>query len=103
MEKSFILRSFGFILSLLFTLLSYSIIINPGLFNLSIQVAILSILLLAFLQAGVQFIFFMDLWREEGPPWNLTVFASTASIIFIIVFFSIWIMAHLDYYMMPAM
>jgi len=95
-------RIIGFVASLILTMAAYFIIISPESVKLTIETAIYAILLLALFQATVQVLFFLDLWREKGPPWNLSAFVSTLSIIFVIIFFSIWIMDHLNYNMMPG-
>jgi len=100
-QKTLQLRIFGFVVSLLLTITSFSIFVNPEFFHLEFRTAILIILILAVIQSMVQVLFFLDLWNEQGPRWNLGIFLSTVSMIFIIVFFSIWIMDHLNYNMMP--
>lgn len=97
-ELSF--RATGFFTSLLLTLAAYFIITNPEYFNFSAKTAVIVIFSLALVQSLVQLIFFINVWKEEGPLWNLIIFISTVSIIFIVVFFSIWIMNHLNYNMM---
>lgn len=89
----------GFIASLLLTLASYFIIINPDFFNFDVKTAVLLIFIFALLQSLVQLFFFIHVWKEKGAFWNLAVFISTVSIIFIVIFFSIWIMNHLNYNM----
>lgn len=93
------LRITGFILSLLLTFATYFIILHPELFGSDIKVAAIVIFILALIQSLVQLIFFINVWKEEGPLWNLSVFISTISIIFIIIYFSIWIINHLNYNM----
>ena len=93
------LRVTGFIASLVLTLAAYFIILNPTFFNIDIKTAILIIFIFALIQSLVQLIFFINVWKEEGPLWNLGVFISTVSIIFIIIFFSVWIINHLNYNM----
>jgi len=93
------LKVAGYILSLLLTLAAYFIILHPNVFNSDITTAMIVIFALALIQSLVQLIFFINVWREEGTFWNISVFASTVSIIFIIIFFSIWIMNHLNYNM----
>ena len=93
------LRATGFITSLLLTLAAYFIILHPEFFNFDIKTAVIVIFTLALIQSLVQLIFFINVWKEEGPLWNLGIFISTVSIIFIIVYFSIWIMNHLNYNM----
>jgi len=99
MEYKLSLRITGFIASLILTLAAYFIITNPNFFNFDVQTAIIVICVLALSQALVQLAFFINVWKEEGPLWNLSVFVSTVSIIFIVIFFSIWIMNHLNYNM----
>ena len=93
------LRIFGFISSLILTILAYFIILYPGFFYLTNSASILTILVLALIQSTVQLIFFIDVWKEKKTFWNLSVFISTVSIIFIVIFFSIWIINHLNYHM----
>src|SRR5438445_9091421 len=92
-------RISGYILSLILTCLAYSIIVQPAFFDFTNNVAFITILGLAFLQSLVQLIFFIDVWHEKGTFWNLSVFISTISIIFIVLFFSILIINHLNYNM----
>lgn len=95
-HKPLTLRIVGFVLSLLFTFTAYLLITH-----LATRTLIPLLLVLASLQAMAQFICFLNIWDEKGPPWNLIVFVSTVSIVLIIIFFSIWIMNHLNYNMMP--
>ena len=99
MHHKLSLRITGFIASLILTLAAYFIIVSPEFFNFDIKIAIIVIFILALIQSFVQLIFFINVWKEKGPLWNLGVFISTVSIIFIIIFFSIWIMNHLNYNM----
>jgi len=93
-------RVIGFLASLILTLTAFLIIIRPDFFHLGTKGAIYAILILAILQSIIQSIFFLNILSEKGTHWNLVVFASTISIILIIVVFSIWIMDHLNYNMM---
>jgi heme/copper-type cytochrome/quinol oxidase subunit 4 len=100
MTNPLTLRITGFFSSLILSLVSFSIIIDPHAFNLEINAAVIAIFILALGQSLVQLYFFIDVWEEEdGTQWNLGVFASTVSIIFIIIFFSMWIINHLNYNM----
>jgi cytochrome o ubiquinol oxidase subunit IV len=92
-------RIIGFIASLVLTFIAYYIIVSPTHFNLSTPTAVNVIFFLALTQSIVQLVFFINVWVEEGPLWNLSVFMSTVSIIFVVVFFSIWIINHLNYNM----
>ena len=103
MENALRLRTVGFVASLILTLAAYSVIVSPDLFHLSTLSALSVIFTFAFFQATIQFIFFLDVWRETGIRWNLGVFLSTILLILVIIFFSIWIMDNLNYNMMPSM
>ncbi len=100
MHKSLSARIVGYLSSLILTFTAFWIIINPAFFHLTTKSAITTILVLALFQAAVQSIFFLYILSEKGTRWNLVVYASTISIILIIVVFSIWIMNHLNYNMM---
>lgn len=93
------MRLSGFLLSLALTLLSYFMIVNPQFFHFDSKEAIAAIISLAIIQSIVQLVFFIDVWQERKTFWNLAVFISTASIIFIVIAFSIWIIDHLNYHM----
>lgn len=93
------LRISGFTLSLFLTLLAYFIILYPDFFYFTNRGSILTIFILAILQSLVQLVFFIDVWKEKKTFWNLTIFVSTIAIIFIVIFFSIWIINHLNYHM----
>ena len=101
------LRSYviGFVLSLVFTLTAAGLAwvhISSGHTIFEHPFLDTSFLVLAFVQAIVQLIFFMHLGAESGPRWRLWAFVSTAGIILIIVLGAIWIMNHLNYNMMAS-
>lgn len=100
MHKSLTARFIGYFGSLILTLTAFLMIANPAFFHISNKIAIVLILVLAVLQSVVQSIFFLYILSEKGVRWNLVVFASTISIILIVIVFSIWIMNHLNYNMM---
>jgi len=102
-EKSLASRVIGYVASLLLTLTAFLIIGRPELFSLEMRTAIPAILVLAVVQAIVQSVCFLHVLSEKGPRWNLIIFVSTISMILVIIVFSIWIMGHLDYNMMPSM
>ncbi|MBI2285715.1 cytochrome o ubiquinol oxidase subunit IV [Candidatus Saccharibacteria bacterium] len=52
---------------------------------------------LAIVQLFAQLVFFLHLGRESKPRWNLAVLAFAATIVIILVFGSLWIMANLNY------
>ncbi len=86
----------GFVLSVAFTLLAYFVVVS----NLAIGAVLIAIIIgLAVAQVIVQLLFFLHIGQESKPRWNLTFFLSTASIVFLIVVASLWIMNHLNYNM----
>lgn len=99
MQSEIKMRITGYVLSLIFTLLAYFIMVNPAYFHFDANTAVSVIFSLAMLQFAAQLIFFINVWKEKGPLWNLNLFLSTLSVVFVVVFFSIWIMNHLNYNM----
>lgn len=89
----------GFTLSILFTLLSYFLVVNH---ITSGALLVATILVLAIIQLFVQLLFFLHMGKEQKPYWNLTVFISFVGIILVIVIGSLWIMYHLNYHMTPT-
>lgn len=90
----------GFIASIILTLLAYVSVTQHWLANPYLN---FTILILAFLQLVVQLVCFLHLGEEAKPRWNLIFLLSAAGVIGIVVAGSIWIMAHLNYNMMPGM
>lgn len=88
----------GFILSLILTFVAYAAVVMH---LLSTQYLIYLISLLALLQLMVQLVFFLHLFEEQKPRWNLVFFISTVGILLIVIVGSIWIMNHLNYNMSP--
>lgn len=99
MHHELSLRITGFIASLVLTLAAYFMILNPEFFNFDVKITVIVIFTLALIQSLVQLIFFINVWKEKGAFWNLGIFISTVSIIFIVIYFSIWIIDHLNYNM----
>lgn len=88
---------FGFILSLILTLVSYFIVAEH---LVSGWALVFTVSALAFVQVVLQLIFFLHLGEEPSPPLNLIVFLFMILILLILVIGTIWIMYHLDYQMM---
>ncbi|MBS0653067.1 MAG: cytochrome C oxidase subunit IV family protein [Verrucomicrobia bacterium] len=99
-SKSLTARIVGYVSSLILTLTAFLMFFRPDYFHLHMKTLIIAVLTLAVLQGIVQSIFFLNILNEKGPRWNLIVFASTLSIVLIIIIFSIWIMNQLHYHMM---
>src|SRR5258706_11331408 len=89
----------GLMISILFTLADYFMVVNHSLNGTLLIAAILG---LAVIQLFVQLLFFLHMGKEPKPYWNLTVFISFVGIILIVVTGSLWIMSHLNYQMTPT-
>lgn len=96
MNNSEITRSYvnGFILSTVFTLLAYFVVVNK---IFSGWVLVTVVICLAILQLAIQLIYFLHILQESKPRWNLIIVLSTISIILIIIVGSLWIMNNLNY------
>jgi cytochrome o ubiquinol oxidase subunit IV len=92
--KSYII---GFILSLLLTIIPFTLVINH---MLKLEYLIGAVVILAIMQLFVQLIFFLHLGSESKPRWNLTAFVFSVIIVAILVAGSLWIMYNLNYNMM---
>ena len=92
--KSYVL---GYVLSLLFTFISF-IIVDRHLLPTFWLVAAISISALC--QTVVQLVLFLHLGSESKPRWNFLVFLFMFLVLSVIVLGSIWIMHNLDYRMM---
>lgn len=88
----------GFVLSVLFTILPYLIVVRNLLDGGALLVALAGF---AVAQLLVQLVFFLHLGRESKPRWNLMMFCFMLIIVAIIVGGTLWIMHNLDYNMMP--
>ncbi|HET6924770.1 MAG TPA: cytochrome C oxidase subunit IV family protein [Candidatus Saccharimonadales bacterium] len=88
----------GYVLSLGFTLTAYELVVHRV---LSFAWLLTDIIVLAFGQFIVQLVCFLHLGLERKPRWKLLVFGMMISIILIIIIGTIWIMANLNYNMLP--
>ncbi len=91
--KSYVI---GFLLSLLFTVIPYSLVIKQ---TVSGNTLLATILGFAVLQMIIQITFFLHLGRGPKPKWNLFFFISTVGIILVVVGGSIMIINNLHYNM----
>jgi cytochrome o ubiquinol oxidase subunit IV len=88
----------GFVLSLLFTIAPYTIVVKGWLHGTAL---ILSLFGFALLQLLVQLVFFLHLGSEAKPRWKLVALLFAVVVAVMVVLGSIWIMYNLDYNMMP--
>ena len=84
----------GFLLSLVLTLMAYGLVVRRLLTGPSLLMAIMG---LGLLQNVVQLHFFFHMGSEPKPRWNLMMFLFMALILVVIVFGSLWIMYSLNY------
>lgn len=94
----------GFFLSVILTIVAYSVVEihrTSGHSVFSHELIIPIILSLAVMQLFVQLIFFLHVKVDRKDPWNLIFLMSTVSIILLVILASLWIMYHLNYNMMP--
>lgn len=89
----------GFLLSLVFTLLPYYLVVNNIFAGTNLLLIILGF---GVGQMIIQIIFFLHLGRGPKPNWNLFFFASTVVVILIVVGGSIMIINNLHYNMSPS-
>lgn len=89
----------GFILSIVFTLIPYYLVVNQSLTGSALLWAIMSF---AVVQMIIQITFFLHIGRGPKPNWNLFFFGSTVGIILIVVGGSIVIINNLHYNMQPS-
>jgi len=95
----------GFILCLLLTTLSFALVAKhiETHHTFPAHPTILYFVIgLALVQFIVQLIFFLHLNFRQAERWNLFIFVSTMSLVFIIIGGSLWIMYHLNYNMTPT-
>src|SRR5579872_1013049 len=97
-HASFRSYTIGFLISLIFNLVSYGLVVYQLLSGLSLH---LTLATFALLQALLQMILYLDLGREEKPRWNLIMFLFMVLVTVIVVYGSLWIMNHLNYNLMP--
>jgi cytochrome o ubiquinol oxidase operon protein cyoD len=91
--KSYVI---GFILSLVFTLIPYYLVVHQTIRGTALLLAILSF---AVIQMIIQVTFFLHLGRGPKPNWNFFFFISTVGIILVVVGGSIIIINNLHYNM----
>ena len=90
----------GFALSLGLTLTAFILVwryVDSGRQSFSESSLLIWVAGLAIAQLFTQLVFFLHLGRESKPRWNLAVLAFAATIVIILVFGSLWIMANLNY------
>lgn len=80
----------GYVLSLALTLLALALVIQHV---LSPALLLIVVLVMAGVQAAVQFGFFMHLRESTGPAWHIASLALGIAVALGIVAFSIWIMS----------
>ena len=88
----------GFVLSLIFSIIPYYLVVNKSLTGNALTATILTF---GVIQMLIQIIFFLHLGRGPKPLYNVVFFGATAFMILVVVIGSIFIMKHLHYNMSP--
>ena len=86
---------YGYIISVILTLLAFGLVILGG-FSYWLIIGVL--LGLATIQLFVQLYFFLHLNDEAKPRWKFNTFVSAAIVVFVVVLGSLWIMQNLAYH-----
>jgi cytochrome o ubiquinol oxidase operon protein cyoD len=86
----------GFVLSLVFTLIPYYLIVQKSFSGTALLAMIIGF---AVLQLVVQVVFFLHLGRDAKSRWNWGFLVATVGAILVVVVGSIFIMDHLHYNM----
>lgn len=89
----------GFILSVIFSIIPYYLVVNQVVTG---NLLLVTILEFAVIQTIIQITFFLHIGRGPKPDWNLYFFVFTVGIILIVAGGSIFIMNQLNYNMSPA-
>lgn len=92
--KSYII---GFILSIIFTIIPYKLVVDHMLSGSNLVIAVV---LFAIAQLFVQLVFFLHLSTKSDSRWNTLTFVFTVVVLLILVVGSLWIMWNLNYNMM---
>lgn len=83
----------GFVICLVLTALSFSLaafkLLRPDLL-------VISLIVLAIVQAAVQLGFFMHFGKESKPRWMMLVFGFMVTILLIVVLLTLWIIGDLN-------
>ena len=88
----------GFVLSLIFTIIPYYLVVNKALIGNTLLFTIVGI---AILQMFIQIFFFLHLGRGPKPLYNVVFFFATAGIIVVVIGASLFIMNNLYDNMSP--
>ena len=94
----------GYLLSVALTLTAFGLVeahIHAAYQATSNNPIIAVIMGLAIVQFFIQLYFFLHLGKETSPRWKLWTFGFMLGVVIILVVGSLWIMANLNYRMMP--
>lgn len=87
----------GFVLSAIFTVIPFMLVMNPV---LSRPATLLTLIVFAVAQLIVQLVLFLHMSRSSEEGWNLISFVFTLLILLIIVALSVWIIWSMHFNMM---
>ncbi len=86
----------GFILSLVLTIVPFTLVVQKILHG---NVLIAALIGFALLQLYVQLVYFLHMGQGRDRHWNLAAFLFTVLVVLIVVLGSLWIMNNLHYNM----
>jgi cytochrome o ubiquinol oxidase operon protein cyoD len=89
----------GLALAVLLTAASFWVVTSDVVYGPGIRVAVLT---LAVAQIGIHLVFFLHITTSPDNTNNVLALAFGSLIVILIVFGSIWIMAHLNHNMLPT-
>ena len=93
-------QAIAFFLMLFFSLLAYASVVGAW-FSGALLVAF--VVGCALLQTAAQIFLSLQIWKEPKPHWNAQMAIGMFVVTVLIVVGSLWIMANLDYNVMPEM
>lgn len=85
---------FGFMLSIIFTLIPFLLVINKTITGMTLVVVVLAF---ALAQVMVQLFLFLHV-GEEKPRWNFNAFLYTFFVFVVVIIGSVWIMVNLGHH-----
>jgi cytochrome o ubiquinol oxidase operon protein cyoD len=97
-EGSFASYTFGFVLSVVLTIVPYYLVTHSLQRGWALAI---TLLLFAIAQLTVQLFMFLHMGNESRPRWHMQSFIFAVIVVLILVVGSIWIMQNLNYRMTP--
>lgn len=84
----------GLVLSVVFTVLAYYLAVSGMITGWSLTYTVLGICVI---QVFAQLIFFLHLFLEDKPMWNMLIFWFLVLVVIVVIGGTLWIMKNLNY------